>query len=427
MRKVTVRESGRHGMIKRLFAGGVVALCVTGSAISLWPVSSGADTAQPTLDVYSSMPFRGPGDDAVAIVNGIKLALQQAGGRAGPWTIDYISLDSSTAAARRWDPGQCAANARRAASDPNAVYYIGEFNSGCSEVSIPILNEAGIPQVSPSNSYDGLTAAAPGTAPGEPERYYPTGTRTFLRIFPRDAVEAAALLTTLRQDACRRVAIVNDREAYGYGLAGEMELLKHHYHIRILSNTGTNGTSRSFRTYLRALQTQRADCFTFAGITENGAVRVIRAVAHALPRAKLYGVDGVCTSSFVDPAAGGIPATAARRFKCTSPVMPLKTYPRGSAFSAAYRGAFHVSNPNPYAIYGYEAMQLGLDTIAKLGSAAESRSAIVKALFMTRNRQSVIGTYSFDPNGDTTLRSYGLYRATGQSGKLVFVRNINPR
>ncbi len=414
-------------MSRRLFARGAVALSVIGSAISVGFMSSGADAAQPTLDVYSSMPFRGPERSiGVAILNGTKLALQQAGGRVGAWTVDYISLDSSTAAGRAWDPGQCAANARRAASDPSAVYYIGELNSGCSEVSIPILNEAGIPQVSPSNSYDGLTAAAPGTAPGEPDRYYPTGKRTFLRIFPRDAVEAAALLTAMRGDSCRRVAIVNDREAYGYGLAGEMELLKHRYRVSVLGNTGSNGASRGFRTYLRALQRQRVDCFVFAGIPADGAVRVIKAVAGALPRAKLYGADGVCTSSFVDSAAGGIPPTAARRFRCTSPVMALKAYPGGSAFSAAYRAAFH-SNPDPYAIYGYEAMKLGLDTIASLGSDAASRSAILKALFMTRNRHSVIGTYSFDPNGDTTLRSYGLYRATGQSGKLLFVRNLNPR
>jgi len=99
------------------------------------------------------------------MVNGIKLALSQAGGKAGKWTVNYQSLDDSTAAAGKWDPGQTAANARKAATDPKAVYYIGEFNSGASEVSIPILNQAGLPQVSPANTYVGLTTTSPAALP----------------------------------------------------------------------------------------------------------------------------------------------------------------------------------------------------------------------------------------------------------------------
>jgi len=98
-------------------------------------------------------------------VNGIKLALDQAHNQAGDFTVKYTSLDDATAQAGEWDPGQTAADARKAAADPNTVYYIGEFNSGASEVSIPILNNAGIPQVSPANTYVGLTTDEPGSAP----------------------------------------------------------------------------------------------------------------------------------------------------------------------------------------------------------------------------------------------------------------------
>ena len=99
------------------------------------------------------------------MVNGMKLALAQANNKAGQWTVNYQSLDDSTAAAGKWDPGQTAANARKVATDPKAVYYIGEFNSGASEVSIPILNQAGLPQVSPANTYVGLTTNFPRPAP----------------------------------------------------------------------------------------------------------------------------------------------------------------------------------------------------------------------------------------------------------------------
>src|SRR6185437_6450274 len=116
-----------------------------------------------TVDIYSSLPLQGATTAQTdPLVNGIKLALSQAGGKAGSFTVNYQSLDDSTAQAGEWDPTQTAADAKKAASDPKAVYYIGEFNSGASEVSIPILNQAGTPQVSPANTYVGLTASISG-------------------------------------------------------------------------------------------------------------------------------------------------------------------------------------------------------------------------------------------------------------------------
>ena len=110
---------------------------------------------------------------------------------------------------------------------------------------------------------------------------------------------------------------------------------------------------------------------------------------------------------------------------CTVATLDLPTYPGGKDFLAAYKKAYGSSNPDPYAIYGYEAMKLGLDTIASLGSNGNSRPAILKALLATKDRHSVLGTYSFDRNGDTTLRSCGLYKVKGRRGTLVFVRNVN--
>jgi branched-chain amino acid transport system substrate-binding protein len=413
---------------KRLVVGGWVAVCLAGLAMWSAPASSGARTGRHVLDVYSSMPFHGPAKaQAVAIVNGIKLALKQAGGAAGPWAINLISLDDSTVTAGRWDPARCAANARRAAADPDAVYYIGEFNSGCSEVAIPILNEANVPQVSPDNTYVGLTTHDPGSAPGEPSKFYPSGERTYLRISARDTVQAAALLTTMHRDGCRRVAIANDQEAYGSGLAALMGALTHRYGVRIVSNIGIDPTAPSYRAYAPSLHAQHVDCFMFAGITSRDAVRVTQDVATAIPRAKLYGGDGICASSFTDRATHGIPASIGHRFTCTSLTLPLNAYPGGPAFLSAYRAEYGVSHPDPDAIYGYEAMQLGLDTVASLGSNGHRRPAILKALRATKRRHSVIGTYSFDRNGDTTLRSYGLYKITGRRGTLVFVRNVDPR
>src|SRR5215216_3909691 len=109
----------------------------------------GGDGAK-SVTVYSSLPLQGASrPQTTALVNGIKLALEQAGGKAGDITVQYESLDDSTAQAGSWTPEAVSANARKAAQDDSTAVYVGEFNSGASAVSIPILNEAGIPQISP--------------------------------------------------------------------------------------------------------------------------------------------------------------------------------------------------------------------------------------------------------------------------------------
>ena len=213
-----------------------------------------------SIDIYSSLPLQGASTAQTdPLVNGIKLALSQAGGKAGSFSVNYQSLDDSTAAAGKWDPGQTAANARKVAADPKAVYYIGEFNSGASEISIPILNQAGVPQVSPANTYVGLTTNLPGSAPGEPQKYYPTGKRTYLRIVPIDSIQGAADLMAMKQAGCTKVAIANDKEAYGAGLATMMGLEKGFYGVNIASNTGIDPTSPNFRSYASTIQGQGAD------------------------------------------------------------------------------------------------------------------------------------------------------------------------
>jgi branched-chain amino acid transport system substrate-binding protein len=360
----------------------------------------------------------------IPLVNGIKLALSQAGGKAGKFTVHYTVLDDSTAAAGKWDPGQTAANARKVAADPKAVYYIGEFNSGASEISIPILNQAGIPQVSPANTYVGLTTNLPGSAPGEPTKYYPTGTRTYLRIVPIDSIQAAADLIAMKQAGCTKVAVANDKEAYGAGLATLLELEKKEYGINIVSNTGIDPTAPNFRSYAATIKGQGADCFIFSGIVSNGGVQITKDVNAAIPTAKIFGPDGMCTNTWTNSKDGGVPASIDPLIQCTVATQDLSAYPGGKAFLAAYKAAYGVASPDPYAIYGYEAMKLGLDTIASLGSQGNSKSAVLHALFATKSRSSVLGTYGFNSNGDTTLKSYGLYNV--KAGDPAFLKVLTP-
>jgi len=394
----------------------------SGSATSSGSAAAGGNT----VDIYSSLPLQGGSSaQTIPMVNGIKLALAQANNKAGQWTVNYQSLDDSTAAAAKWDPGQTAGNARKVASDPKAVFYIGEFNSGASEVSIPILNQAGIPQVSPANTYVGLTTSLPGSAPGEPDKYYPTGKRTYLRIVPIDNIQGAAGLIAMKNAGCTKVAVANDKEAYGAGLATDLELEKGFYGVNIVSNTGIDPTAPNFRSYASTIAGQGADCFYFAGLVSTGAVQITKDVHSAIPTAKIFGGDGDCTDSWTNAAKGGVPAAIDPLIQCTVPTLDLAAYPGGKDFLSAYQAKYGVANPDPYSIYGYVAMKLALDTIKGLGAQGNSKTAVLNALFGLKSYSSVLGTFGFNASGDTTLKSFGLYKV-GSNGELVYYQTITP-
>jgi branched-chain amino acid transport system substrate-binding protein len=413
------------------FRKGAIALLVVGTAVVIAACGSSkkssgtASSGSSTIDIYSSLPLQGPVTKQTdPLVNGIKLALSQAGNKAGKFTVNYTSLDDSTAtsAATTCDVNQSAANARKAATDSKAVYYIGEFNSGCSKVTIPILNQAGLPQVSPANTYVGLTTNEPGSAPGEPQKYYPTGKRTYLRLVPRDSIQAQAGDIAMKQEGCSRIAVVDDKTAYGAGLAQQVASHASKNGLTVAGTAHLDPTSPNFRSYASSVKGQGANC-VYTGFNPTGEVELIKDITGAIPKAKVFGGDGTCSEAITNPSQGGIPKSLASQFFCTVATLDLTAYPGGRSFLAAYKAKYGVSNPDPYAIYGYEVMKLGLDTISSLGSKGNDKASILSALFALKARNSVLGTYGFDSNGDTTLTKYGFY-GVGPDGNPKFLKAV---
>ncbi len=422
-----MRPSGKT-LIAFLAAACALALAACGGTAShsATGTSSISDGGSRTVDIYSSLPLQGASAaQGNAIVNGIELALAQVHGRAGMWTVDYQSLNDASAQ-EPWDAGETAANARQAAEDPKAVYYVGEFSSQASEVSIVILNQAKVPQVSPANAYVGLTTNLPGAGSDEPAKYYPSDVRTFLRINPIDSVQAAADLVAMKEAGCQKVALAAAaNDPYAAEMATLLESEKAQYQVTIVSNTTVDETTSDFTPLATAVKKQGADCFFFAGAASPAAVQITDDVNTALPKAKLFGPDQMCTSAWTNPRLGGVSATADPLIECTLAPLSADAYPGGRQFLAAYKAKYGSAPPDPYAIYGYESMKLGLDTISGLGYQGNNKLAVLRALFAIRGRDSVLGTYGFDSRGDTTLKSYGLYRV-GPSGDPVFFKAITP-
>jgi branched-chain amino acid transport system substrate-binding protein len=368
-----------------------------------------AETTQQAVTVYSSMPLQGAGrPQSLAVVQGARLALDEAGRRAGPHPVRYISLDNSTARAGTWTPENTAANTRRAAQDETAIAYIGEFNSGASAISLPILNEVPMAQISPSNTAVGLTRDGPAADLGEPVKYYPTGRRHYFRLLPNDRVQAAALAVAMQRRGCRRIAILHDGEVFGAGMGVLLRRNARRLGLRVAHTRRIRVRARRHRGLARRVRRSGARCVAYTGITANGAVRLFRDLAKAMPRARFYGTDGIAELGFADPREGGVPGRIGRRVVMTVATLSPDAMPEaGRAMLQRYAARYDEPFPDPYAVQGYEAMRLILDAVAAVGP---RRSAVIGWLHGMRNRPSVVGTYSFDRFGDTTLRDYGLYR-----------------
>jgi len=386
--------------------------------------SGGGGGGGESLTIYSSLPLQGAArTQSLAAVNGAKLALEQSGGKVGNYTIKYESLDDSTAQQGGWEPGVTSANALKVAGDDSAIGYIGEFNSGATAVSLPILNEAGIAQVSPGNTAVGITSSDPGSEPGEPDKYYPTGVRTYARVLPKDTYQGAALVALAKEEGCASAFVLNDKEVYGAGLAKNIELSAKKQGLEIKGNEGIDKNAANYRSVASNIKATGAECFIYSGITANNAVQIFKDVAAALPGAPLLGPEGVGETGFFDPKEGGLPEDVAKRVRITIPgVAPEEYPPAGKEFLAAYTAKFGEKNPDRYAVYGYESMMLLLDAIKRAGDNGSDRKAVAEQLLATKDREGVFGTYSIDKNGDITLTPYGVY--TIADGAMVFDHTV---
>ena len=253
-----------------------------------------------TFTIYSSLPLQGDSRPQSAdIARAMRMALRDNGGRAGGHRITYISLDDASPAHGFWDPERAAVNARKAASNPRTIAYLGEFNSGASTVSMPILNRAGVLQVSPSNTIVGLTRAL-GGLPGEPAKYYPTGRRTYGRVVPADLTQAAAVVSYMTDQGCASAYIINNRDIYGRGIAAHVERDAARRGFPILGNDGIDDQPASVRAAAARVTASGADCFFYAGFTQRNTAVLFKTVGAFAPAMRLFGPDGIAEAFFTE-------------------------------------------------------------------------------------------------------------------------------
>jgi branched-chain amino acid transport system substrate-binding protein len=380
--------------------------------------ASGDEAAERTLRIYVSQPMTG-GRGGEDTIRAVEIAVANQDSRVNGATIEVIGLNDASPDGS-FDPALVRANARRAASDPSAVAYIGELDSGGTELAMPILNRAGILHVSSGSTAVKLTRPAPRLG----ERLRPTGLRTFARVVPNDTVQSAALTQFMQEESVSRVFVVDDGGTYGLGLKQYFERLAAPAGIEIVGRASA-GPGTDFAELAERVGDSRAGALLYAGSDLPVGLSLFEATNRASGLTKLFGGDGISLTGFLE-ALGDVELDT----YITAPMLPSGNYAiSGEAFFDTYRERYG-EEVEPMSIFGYEAGDAVMDSILSGVRGDITKEAISTlrnqtrdAFFSISERPSALGSYSIDANGDTTLTFYGAYRVEG--GELVLGRAID--
>jgi len=379
------------------------------------------------LTVYSSVPERGPLRQVAAdVLDAERLALVEDGGRVGRYRVRLVALDASTPDAGRSDPSQISEGARTAAQDPRTIAYLGELATGASAISIPLLNEAGILQVSPLDTALALTTASRAVA-GSPDRYYPKlrdAGRTFARVVPSDRSQVDALLADMHASGVRRLAILTSEDPSGRALATNLRAKAHGAGIAVVARGEVDVQSRDHADLIAQTLEARPDAVLDATGARPGAARLWRELAAADGKLELF-----APAALADPAFVAGLGAAAPLAHVTRPVRgPHDDTDAARRFARAFAARYGRA-PLPEARYGFEAMRSVLAAIRhaeRAGRGGEvTRAEVVRSYFATDVRDGVLGPYAIDADGDTSLRDWGAYRVAG--GELRFAGALGER
>lgn len=410
-----------------LLAGSVTGAPGSAPAADLGPVPAivaapGAQTSG-NITIYSSLPRTGSSkDQTITLENAMQMALDdftKGTGKVGNFTIKYEKLDDASASKGQWDPDVEKANAQKAVNDPDAMVYLGTYNSGASKISVPILNAASMVQISPAATYPGLTKNISGvTEANEPGVYYPNKTRNFFRVVVTDDLQGPADVAfaadTLK---ARNFYVIDDSQSYGKGLADAFAKEVQKRGLNVAGRVAINGRESDYRELARQIRKANPDFIFFGGIAQQQPGRLvsdIRAVGITVP---FMGGDGLNNPAFVKE--GGVAGEGAYSSISGVPVNQLPA--KGQDFLARYQQKFGA--PSNYTIYAYEAMTVALSAIQKAN--VKDRAAILAAVAGTRDFDGVIGKWSFDQNGDTTLSDFAVYQIA--DGQLVYKQQSRPK
>jgi branched-chain amino acid transport system substrate-binding protein len=399
--------------------GGATAL----PAASCGPIRYEGD-GEPDLLIASDLPLQGSNRSLTTeMADAIEFVLKQRDWKAGDNNIGYQSCDDSTAQAGSWDSAKCSSNARSYANNESVIGVVGTFNSGCAKLVIPVANRAPdgpLAMVSPANTYPGLTISGPGTEAGEPDNYYPTGTRNYARVVWNDQFQGAAAAQLAKSLGLKKVYVLTDKETYGNGIANLFVRYAGKVGVETVPGAPVawDKNATSYDAIASKVKTSGADGIFLGGIVCNNGGKLIKDLRAGVgPDVQIVGPDGWTPISATIEGAGD----ASEGMYITQPGLPADQLKgEGKAFVDEFTAEIGKA-PNPYTAYAAQAATILLDSIEDSDG---TRKSVSEGLFNRDVTDGILGNFKIDENGDTTLGIVSVYQIKGQ--KETFSKTITP-
>ena len=259
-------------------------------------------TDSPVIKIVSSLPRTGSATaQAQTMVNGIRMAIEEAGGKVGDFTIAYEDWDDASPERGQWDPAVEAANAQKAVQDPDIMAYIGTYNSGAAKIAMPILNKASLVMVSPANTYPGLTKPGLGEA-NEPQVYRPSGKINYFRVVSADDIQGEVAAEWAKELGVKKVFVLHDRELYGKGVADVFKRACGRLGIQVVGYEGIDPKAANYRSLVTKIKSTDADMVYFGGTTQTNAGQIAKDLVAGGAKVKLMVPDGCREQALIESA-----------------------------------------------------------------------------------------------------------------------------
>ena len=398
-------------------AGSTTPTAAAGAPTTAPVATTGASTfSGTTIKIAVDLPTSGAdASDGIPTRNGAELAIAQANA-AGGVTIAgktyQLSMDALDDAVNgKHDPGQGVKNVQLYIADPAVLAMVGPFNSNVAEAEMPILNTAGLANISPSNTNETLTKPQFN----QTATYRPTGVVTYFRVCTTDDIQGPAGADYMYDSLkARNVYFLDDQEAYGQGLANNAATEFTKKGGTVIKHDGVPTGTQDFSTILTAIQATKPDAIYYGGTTSNGLALARKQMVGMGFNVPFVGGDGIQDAEFTNVAG-----TAGNGSYSTVAAVNSATLPSAKDFLAAYKAKYG-TDVGAYSANAYDATNI---IIAALKSAAgPDRGSVRTAIAATKNYMGVIGSTTFDANGDTTNKWISIYEV--QNGAWVYQSQI---
>jgi branched-chain amino acid transport system substrate-binding protein len=354
-------------------------------------------------------------------VKAVRMALDDEGARFGNFRIVVQDFGDTLDGQGNTDSAKEAGNATRAVNDQDAVVLIGTSSSNGAKQALPILNQGNLSMVSPTNTYPGLTKA--GGEAGEPEKYYPSGKRTFVRLMPADDVQGAVAARWAKDLGARVAWILDDGEPISKVLADGFAAGARQAGLEVKGRASVRKGETSFGAITAPIKQAGADLVYFSGVADASHAQLWKDLRALGPDLKLMGTDGLFSRDFLNAAQ-----TAAEGTYFSTPALPPEDKLSGkpAEWPKRYREKYK-ADPEQFDIYAYEAARVAIAAIKRAGG--KDREAVRAALFQTRDFDSLLGRFSLDEDGDTSLTtlSSGTVKRQGADLNFDYERQISLR